>query len=174
MSAWVRCAVLSGTKTLDGRCIVRSIDNLPFLLQEGMEVHFVPPVLDAPRAATVEEICFGQGQDYYVRFSGIESKNDALPLVSCYLLVDKALVDTRLFEVSQESLEGFCVFDIQGNELGVSLGLESVSIQTLLHIKKTNGKDVLIPYVDEFIHTLDLDSQCITISAPAALLDLEY
>ena len=59
MNAWVDVAVLTGTKTLDGRLVVRSAPSLPFLLSEGQKVFFVPPVIDVPRTATVDEITEG-------------------------------------------------------------------------------------------------------------------
>ena len=77
MSAWVDVAVLTGTKTLDGRLVVQSAPGLPFLLSEGVLVHFVPPQLDIPRNAVVEDIQEGAGGDYIVRFELAEHQDDA-------------------------------------------------------------------------------------------------
>ena len=46
-------AELSKTKTLTGGLVARCAPGLPFLLEEGMEVAFVPPRHDAPRRARV-------------------------------------------------------------------------------------------------------------------------
>ena len=51
MRAWTDVAVLARTKNLQGGFVAQSAAGLPFLLSEGLEVAFVPPVSDAPRAA---------------------------------------------------------------------------------------------------------------------------
>ena len=53
MRAWTDVAVLARTKNLQGGFVAQSAAGLPFLLSEGLEAAFVPPVLDAPRRAQV-------------------------------------------------------------------------------------------------------------------------
>ena len=56
MSTWVIVARLTKAKTVEGGLFVRSTEGLPFLLEEGMEVVFVPPVLRVPRQGCVTSI----------------------------------------------------------------------------------------------------------------------
>ena len=43
---WADVAELIATQGLKGRLVARSVRGLPFLLHEGLTVHFVPPTLD--------------------------------------------------------------------------------------------------------------------------------
>ena len=68
---------------------MRATAGLPFLLEEGMEVAFVPPVLDVPRRATVSAI-EEQGLDLIVFFEGVEDRSTAEALAGCHCLVRRA------------------------------------------------------------------------------------
>jgi 16S rRNA processing protein RimM len=174
MSTWVQCAYLRGTKSLDGRLIAQSAEGLPFLLHEGMEVHFVPPVLDAPRHAHVSEVVPAQNGDYIVRFDEVDSKNAAKVLVGCYCLCESLHVEGLLRDVIEESLQEYTVISVDGTHIGISLGVENLPQQSLLHVKKENGKEVLIPYVDAFIDEVNHDAKTICVDVPTGLLELEY
>ena len=174
MSTWVQCAYLRGTKSLDGRLIAQSADGLPFLLHECLEVYFVPPVLDVPRRAHVSEVVPALNGDYVVRFEEITSKNMAQALVGCYCLCESSQIEEFLRDAVEDSLQDYVVFSSDGAHIGISLGVENLPQQSLLHVKKENGKEVLIPYVDAFIDEVNHDTKTISIDVPPGLLELEY
>ncbi len=172
MSAWVDVAVLTGTKTLDGRFVVRPASNLPFLLTEGKTAHFVPPVGDAVRSGVIEEIQEGAGGDYLVRFDSVKDKTAAEKLLSCHVLLNRDDLDAVQAALADQSFLTYEVIDAEMGSLGYVDALEQMPAQFLLSVKPEKGASLLIPFVDEFIVNIDPEKKRIDVDIPAGLLDL--
>lgn len=56
MDEWAVVAKLTKANNRKGGLFTRAVEGLPFLLEEGMEVVFVPPALRVPRRGTVLRI----------------------------------------------------------------------------------------------------------------------
>ena len=172
MSDWVEVAVLTGTKTLDGRLVVRSAPGLPFLLSCGQEVFFVPPMIDVPRRAVVEEIREGAGGDYIVRFSSVRDKTTAGKLLDCHVLLKRDDLDMASAALVSSSFISYGVFDVNMGYLGSVDAFDRMPAQFLLHVSSDQGKSFSIPFVDEFIVGVDPEKKTIAVDIPSGLLDL--
>lgn len=197
MSRWQRIAFLANTKTLDGRLVARALTNLPFLLREGMEVYFVPPVLDAPRKAVVQEVLESTDDGSVVRFSGVDSIDLAKALVGSYCLasyedIKEVLRDTAKenqkdasteapsnldqdFSSAQVLWRGWEVYD-QETLLGTIRSVKPMPAQALLEVQRLNASQedapLLIPLVEEFIERVDEEVGRVIMKLPQGLLDL--
>ena len=118
---------------------MRATAGLPFLLEEGMEVAFVPPVLDAPRRATVSAI-EEQGLDLIVFFEGVEDRSTAEALAGCHCLVRRADLPEGALAVGSRGLVGWSVRDEAAGFAGtVSAVIENPG-QTLLELAGNDGR----------------------------------
>lgn len=197
MSRWQRIAFLANTKTLDGRLVARALTTLPFLLREGMEVYFVPPALDAPRKAVVQEVLESTDDGSIVRFSGIDSIDLAKALVGSYCLASyedikevlqatvkenqkNTSVETPFnldqdFSSAQVLWRGWEVFD-QDVSLGIIRSVKPMPAQALLEVQRLNASQedapLLIPLVKEFIERIDEETGRVFMKLPQGLLDL--
>ena len=84
MSAWARVANLGKVKNLKGGLLAYPCESLPFLLEEGMEVAFVPPVLRVPRTGRITHIQEQAGERILcpsIRFSRSTRQNSLLVTV---------------------------------------------------------------------------------------------
>lgn len=172
MREWADVAVLAKAKNLQGGFVVRATAGLPFLLEEGMEVAFVPPVLDAPRRATVGAI-EEQGLDLIVFFEGVEDRSTAEALAGCHCLVRRADLPEGALAVGSRGLVGWSVRDEAAGFAGtVSAVIENPG-QTLLELAGDDGRTALVPLVDDFVASFDEDARAIELSAPAGLFDLQ-
>ena len=66
---------------------------------------------------------------------------------------------------------GFDVIDKEKGNIGKCVDFMEVSIQPIMHVDY-NGKEILIPAVDEIFETVDRENKTITISAPEGLIDI--
>lgn len=178
MDSWTNVAALLRAKTNEGGLSVVATEGLPFLLEEGMEVTFVPPVLRIPRSGKVhalEEV--GEGR-YLVWFDCIDNRTDAEKLEGHFCLVRTSLLPEGFADQAPVDLTGFVVADEVGQEIGTVLRLEENPAHALLVVKRAGALDgndqdeVLIPLVDEFLVSVDEDSREIRVSLPEGLLDL--
>ena len=181
MRTWVDVAELTNTKTLNGGLVARSASGLPFLLSEGMEVAFVPPVLDAPRRARVEGVQPAGNDSYVVQFSGISHIDTASLLVGSHCLVRRADVPKDDLRAYAPLWDGWSVRDIRAGHVGKVEGVEDRAVQPLLLVRVPaedgegdvrEGRQVLIPLVEEFLVDVNEEALCITVDVPAGLLDL--
>ncbi len=153
-------------------------EGLPFLLEEGMEVTFVPPVLRIPRSGKVsalEEV--GEGR-YMVWFDCIDNRTDAEKLEGHFCLVRTSVLPEGFADQGTLDLVGFSVVDEAGKLIGTVQGLEENPAHALLVVKRAGSSDdseqdeVLIPLVDEFLVAVEEEAREIRVTLPEGLLDL--
>lgn len=171
MREWADIAVLAKAKNLQGGFVVRSAAGLPFLLEEGMEVAFVPPVLDVPRRATVRAI-EEHGGELLVFFEGIDDRSTAEALAGCHCLVRRADLPEGALAAGSRGLVGWAVRDEGAGFSGTVSDVVDNPGQTLLELTGDDGAVVLVPLVDEFVAGFDEDARTIELAAPAGLFDL--
>lgn len=148
MRAWKDVAELTSTKTLNGGLVVRCAPGLPFLLYEGVQVAFVPPVIDAPRRAWVESVQMQGADAAVVKFAGIDDADVARSLVGCHCLMRREDVPEgkRIGASDADTLAGFRVIDARAGILGTLQGVRTLPGQRLLEVARTcaegAGEDV--------------------------------
>ena len=135
-----------------------------------MEVAFVPPVLDMPRRAIVEEIRPQDDTFAVVWFEGVDDIDTAKALCGCHVLVRRE----ELPELAQaDGVSGWEVHDAQAGLLGTLLRVDDNPGQSLLVVDRADGQSpLLIPLVDEFLVGIDEERERIDVDAPAGLLSL--
>lgn len=173
MSAWIDIATLAHTKNLNGGLVARSASGLPFLMEEGMELALVPPVLDAPRNVTVGSVVMRGEDQAHVRFDEVSNAHVAEMLVGCRCLVLRDEVQELLDEWDDvPSWDGWSVRDERIGALGVVGRIEDRPVQPLLVVEREGGAELLVPLVDEFVIEVDEAARSITLSCPDGLFDL--
>ncbi|WP_283170573.1 ribosome maturation factor RimM [Curtanaerobium respiraculi] len=172
MSGWRRVARIVKPRNLEGSLIVCSTDGLPFLLEAGMRVWFVPPTLRGPREARVVSADPLGGSDWDVRFDAVADRSAAEQLVGSYCLVEKSDLPHDIDGAAAPvGLEGWRVRDRVAGDLGVVAEVVENPAQALLRVEGPRG-EVLIPAVAEFVAEVDGESGLILVDIPQSLIDL--
>ena len=181
MSAWANVATLGKAKNLKGGLLAYAREGLPFLLEEGLEVTFVPPVLRVPRTGRVVSVVNQGGGAYLVHFDTIDSIDLAEQLQDHSCLVRRADLPEDALEGAAD-LVGFTVKAVNGEVLGTVIALEENPAYALLVVKlaadkaETDGsvesRLARIPLVDAFVKDLDAEQNTLTVEVPEGLLDL--
>lgn len=177
MRTWVDVAELTNTKTLNGGLVARSAPGLPLLLREGVEVAFVPPVLDAPRRSSVVSVQTTGADTCIVRFSDVQDIGTAELLTGCHCLMRRADVPKDDLRCAAPLWDGWSVVDAQAGYVGEVVCVEDRAAQPLLVVSSPaseggSGKEVLIPLVEDFLVEVDETRLRITVDLPAGLLEL--
>ena len=105
-------------------------------------------------------------------FNNIKNINDCLEYVKCELFINPDEVDAlEEGEYYYDDLIGLKVVDIVLNEeIGVVSDVVEVPQGCILRIRKKNGKNALVPYVEEFIKNVDIEKGIIEIESIEGLL----
>ena len=180
MGSWTNVAALLRAKTNEGGLSVKPTEGLPFLLEKGMEVTFVPPVLRIPRSGKVldvEEIAEGR---YMVWFDCIDNRTDAEKLEGHFCLVRTSFLPENYMDKQDIDLTGFSVVDENAGCIGRVVRIDENPAHALLVVDRGLVSDsfegredeVLIPLVDEFLVVVEEEMGEIRVSLPDGLLDL--
>lgn len=192
---WADVAELIATQGLKGRFVARSVRNLPFLLNEGMHVSFIPPTLDGPRHVRVKSVQHQGNDEYLVEFSGVKNRDSAELIVGSHCLVscDELPEDYERMGLSEaELLKGFAVYDEKLGYVGVVKDVDLMPMQDLLVVvrdgadqrlldfedddenwlERLEGEEVLIPFVEEFLIDIDEEELVLLMDLPTGLLDI--
>ena len=171
MSNWANVAELIKVKNLEGGLVVRARAGLPFLLEEGMEVTFVPPVLRMPRSSVVRKVVEQGDGRFVVYFRDVPSIDEAEKLQGHFCLMSKDDLPEG-WDEDEWPIAGFSVELLSGEHVGqVSEVIENPA-HPLLSVVREGSGDVLIPLVEEFIVEVDAEGSRIVMDLPQGLLDL--
>ena len=149
---------------------MRCAAGLPFILEPGMEVAFVPPQLDAPRRTRVAEVDMATDTQATVHFEGIVDREVAEALVGCSVLVRHCDLPEEAFAYSPDVI-GYEVCDARYGRMGVVRELVENPAHLLLFVDGAYG-EVLVPYVDEFVRDIDDAVHIVRTSVPNGLIDV--
>ena len=172
MRTWKDVATLTKTRSLNGRFVARPAADLPFALEVGTEVAFVPPQTDMPRRGVVDFARDIDGSVYEVGFDSVTDEACARALVGCHCLVRIEDIDVALYEDGPATWVGWKVIEADGGLVGEVASLIENPGQALLEVNRENANTAYIPVVDEFICDVDVENREIVVDLPAGLLDL--
>lgn len=106
-----------------------------------------------------------------VSFDELKDINAVEKYKNCELFIDNDMRSDLDEGYYYDELEGLKAFDEEGKYLGVTIGIEETNgAQDNLRIEMDDGKQFLVPYIDEFIKEVNLDENKIIIAMQEGLL----
>lgn len=179
MSDWAKVATLGKAKNLKGGLLAYACEGLPFLLEEGMEITFVPPVLRTPRTGCVTSVVPQGASAYLVTFDTIDSIELAERLQDHYCLVKEADLPEG-YDQTLLDLVGFMVSTEDQGRIGRVVAIEENPAHPLLVIEldrddageQSEPHIARIPLVEDFIASIDEAEQVLHLILPEGLLNL--
>ena len=107
-----------------------------------------------------------------VKFEDVDTEEDAEDLIKSdlYLPLD-LLPELDEDQFYYHEIIGFKVQDLNYGEVGILTGVNDTTSQALFEIEK-DGKQILIPMNDQFLHKVDKKNKIIWVKTPEGLIDL--
>jgi 16S rRNA processing protein RimM len=107
-----------------------------------------------------------------VKFMDVENSDEASLLTGCDAFIPIGMLPkqkgTQLYSIE---IEGYAVIDANRGECGTVRTVLEMPQQALLAID-FNGKEILVPIVDEIVKKIDRKTKTIHIEAPEGLIEL--
>jgi 16S rRNA processing protein RimM len=102
---------------------------------------------------------------YLIKFKGINDRNEAEERIGGELWIrEEQKVPLEEGEFYYEELEGLDVYDETGNKIGVVKRIFEQPASHILEIEKGNGKSFLVPFIEQFVKTVDLKGKRLVVS----------
>lgn len=113
-------------------------------------------------------------QSYFLHFDHIDNKEIADGYCGLDLFLEN--VDTEYTEsdksIDNEYLEGYLVYDTSNKEIGEAVELLDFSGNVLLKTISKEDKEILIPFAEEYLISIDKENKKVQLQIPDGLLDL--
>lgn len=170
MHDWVNVAELIKPKSLQGGLVARCAPGLPFLLRVGLEVAFVPPALDAPRRGVVVEVREQPSGSYLVSFDTVDGIEAAEALAGRSCLARRFDLPIGFDEQVDEGIIGYAVIDDEAGQVGKVAEVIDNRAQQLILVDGAFG-EVLVPFVDAIVLSVDDERKTVVTCMPSGLLD---
>lgn len=127
----------------------------------------------AHRLAVLEKFRFHKGR-VLLKFEGVETMNDALPLAGH----DVVIPESDVYEIKEDDV--FYEFDLVGCTVELPGGEVVGQVGSILHtgagellsVVREGRADALVPFVEAICTEVDVDARRIVIDPPEGLLDL--
>jgi 16S rRNA processing protein RimM len=115
-----------------------------------------------------------QGGRLVLRFEGVEDRTGAERLRNTLLIVeaDPDELPEDPDEYYDHQLVGLSVVHVDGRELGTVSEMLHLPTQDLFAVKRPDGREVLIPFIEEFVPEVDLEERTVLVDPPPGLLEL--
>jgi 16S rRNA processing protein RimM len=130
-----------------------------FILLQGGPVPFFVEEIDKQ----------GKGQ-LILKLEDVNSLQQTERLIGCELLMERGKFDVPDQDASNE-LIGYKVVDDEKGDIGTVSGIMDNPQHPILEIE-LKGKTILVPWVEEIINEVDMNTRVVKISAPDGLIDL--
>lgn len=112
---------------------------------------------------------------YLLTLEGIDSETEAKKFVNATIYAAKEDLLDYYEEDDLEfadDLEGYKVIDSNHGEIGEILYVEDSTDNVLLVVRSKEGKDIYIPYNDNFVSNINDDDKTVYVNLPDELLSL--
>ena len=134
-------------------------DEPVFILLQGGPVPFF-----------VEECSISGLNRMVLKLESVDSVEQADKFVDCEVLLERSKFEAPVNDATN-NLIGFSVTDAIFGDVGAVSGIMETAQHPILEVER-EGKTILIPWVEEIIKEVDIESEQIHIEAPDGLIDL--
>lgn len=108
-----------------------------------------------------------------IKFKGINSINDLIPYKGCLIFVDESTIRESLGEDEFliDELTGLEVIDLEGNNIGIIVGVSNNGASDLLSVKSKSQKISLVPFVKDLVPNVDIKSKKVMVNNIKGLIE---
>lgn len=108
-----------------------------------------------------------------IKFKGINSINDLTPYKGCLIFVEETFIRDNLDEDEFliDELTGLDVVDMDGNSIGVVVGVSNNGVNDLISVKSNTKKISMVPFVKELVPHVDIKGKKITVNNIEGLIE---
>ena len=159
------------TKGLDGTFKVNSTTDFAVeRYQKGNKVLINIEKTKELKEVTVRRYYFDQGFDY-VSFEEIKTIEEASLFINSLIMIDKeSLPPLEEDEYYFDDLEG-CKVLVKGNHIGKVSKVEDYNGRRSLRVVLSNKKQILIPFVNQFIKDVNIASKSIEVELIEGMIE---
>lgn len=108
-----------------------------------------------------------------IKFKGINSINELITYKGALIFVEQTTIRENLDEDEFliDELTGLDVLDLDGNQVGVVVGVSNNGTNDLISVKSKTKKISMVPFVKELVPNVDIKAKKITVNNIEGLIE---
>jgi 16S rRNA processing protein RimM len=136
------------------------------VFERQMEVLDTVPIYRGTKREELQVESMRQHKELYIiKFKGIEDRTEAEERIGGEIWIDKSKqVELGEDEFYFLDLIGCEIFTEDGRKVGVLKGILEQPASHILQVEKESGKEVLIPFISQFVKEVDVKNKKIVVS----------
>jgi 16S rRNA processing protein RimM len=139
---------------------IKNLESVFIKLNENLVPFFIDSLERRPKSQAI------------VKFMDVDDPEEASLLAGCDFFIPLSILPKQKgTQLNSIEIEGYTVIDAVRGETGTVRTVLEMPQQMLLSID-FNGKEILIPVVDEIVKKIDRKNKVIYIEAPEGLIEL--
>ncbi len=125
-----------------------------------------------PFFITEDGLRFRTADSALVKFLWIDNERQAAEIAGCSVFIPQSNIVEDSDSLTIGALIGFTLIDQRKTQIGIISGISDFSGNILLEIDR-QGKELLIPFNEDFLLHLDPDNKVIALDLPDGILSLD-
>lgn len=121
----------------------------------------------------IEEYRFKSDTTAIIKFEGIDSIEQARRFVNTELFYPKALIDEEDIEPTIHYFVGYTANDLHHGHIGKITEIDDNTVNILVYVETDNGEEILIPFHEDLIETIDHKNRIITFNLPEGMIEYD-
>lgn len=125
----------------------------------------------------IENLRSRGSESYLIKFEGIDNVDDTDIVIgkdACALKLD--LAENDMMDVDDniylDELIGYEVYDLSADRIGIFKDYDDSTQNIVAIVSNGNSGQILIPFVEEFVDSIDVETKKIVMDLPRGLLDI--
>ncbi len=145
----------------NGKLLAKLLVDDEGILQKGKRLFFY--YKGEERFCVLKDFERRGGKSYIITLSSIDSKEKADSLKGTLFYVK------RRINKDKEDITGYAVFDIKSGYLGKIDFVEKTEFLKRIYIKSEEGKEIVLPWVKEYVKDIDKKNKLLKVDAEKLL-----
>lgn len=157
---------------INGELVIRFQEQYYSTLEEANTIFLEIEGLLVPYFIIDNSIRFRTGDSAIMKFDWVETGTQAQKLtgLSVFIENENIVIEEDSFDIRM--LEGFILFDQLKNQIGNIVAVNDFAGNIILDVNYL-GKEIMIPFNEDFLIDLDIPKKIITLDLPEGLLNLD-
>lgn len=119
-----------------------------------------------------DEYRFKNEQTVLFKFTDVNTENEANAIKGAKVYYPLSELGEEECLQSWKSLIGFTVMDVEDSSIGTVIRVDDTSANILLTLVSAQEQEILLPFHEDLLVSLDMKSRCLHMNLPEGILDL--
>lgn len=166
----IKLGTITGTQGVDGKLFIKSEydENIELKNIKSVDIGFSNKFVNKYQVAKIEQYQKG----YLLQLKEIHSKEQAISLKEQAVFITELQTKNKKKIISKIGIIGYTVYnDETSEEIGRIIDIYEIPAHDVLLVN-SGGKEVFIPFIDEFITSIDTNECKVSIKVIPGLLEI--